>query len=187
MVEILYNGFDDIEAPPYDEMLCSVMISSDDEMSCDIIYSVIKDVFQNNKLIFKASGLPHNIEDVMSTIKDCNPKYFEGDSQKFYVRKYPEIHVEISETSTLKNILNDWVSIATEQRIIYVLKEHHTVDSVFNTLEENVYKKSEPLSLLWKHLNCMVKSATENEDHNTFILIFRSEFFDKINSLLRDH
>lgn len=182
-IEIKYNVHDEYEPVAINQKVRSVLVSSDDATSCNTLYVILTSVFQNNNMVFRASGLPNNIDDVMELIAPCNMAYFEGDRNKFYIRKFPELHVEITGKAMLKSVLNNWVSFTTEQRLLYILKKGQ-LDNVLNKLEKNIYSDSSPIHLLWSHLNCIVKSVPEAENQNTFILIFREEYFDEINAHL---
>lgn len=193
MIEIRYNVFDEYERAALDEKICSVWISSaDEEESCSIVYNILTTVFQNSQVVFRATGDPDNVKDVLEVLTNCNPIYFKGESKKKFfiefIKKNPEVHAEISDKKTLKNILRaySWTNTATELRLLYVLKESQ-IDDVFKVLKENVYDSRSHITLLWPHLNCMVENVPEVKNHNTFNLIFREEYFDEIKCLLSNY
>ena len=190
MIEVRYNVFVEHERATIDEKICSVWISSADErISYDVVYNILIDVFQDSQMIFRATGDPDNLKDMLEFITNCNPIYFEAEIKKILfieiLKNFSEVHAEISDKATLKNVLDaySWTNTVTEQRYLHVLKEGQT-DNVFNILKENVYDDRSHLALLWPHLDCMVKNEPEAENWSTLILIFREKYSDRIKEVV---
>jgi len=183
MLDVLYELSSEFEIPTLDGEECTILISSDDNVSCNIVYNILVNVFLNNELIFKASGFPDNINCVLEMIHNCSPIHFEGDSKKFFVKKQPEVYAKISDKKVLSDIINDWTSTVYERRFLYVLKEGQ-FNHLRDIIEKNVYVDSNNLLSSWTHLNCLIENAPDAKNHNTFILTFRKEYLCEIKKLL---
>ena len=183
MLDVLYDFSSEFEIPTLDGEECTILVSSDDNVSCNVVYDILVNVFLNNELVFKASGLPDNISCVLEMIRNCRPIHFEGDSRKFFVKRQPEVYAKIPDKKVLHDIINDWTSTIYERRFLYVLK-----DGQFNHLrdiiEKNVYIDSNNLINSWKYLNCMIENAPDAKNHNSFVLTFRRDYFYEIKKFL---
>lgn len=183
MLDILYDISDEYRIPSLDGDECSIMVSSDDNASCKIVYDVIVNIFPKNELVFKASGLPDNISRILDIIHNCSPVYFEGDSKKFFVKKQPEAYAKVSDRKVLGAILDDWVSTVYERRFLYFLKEGQ-VNHLHDILEKNVYVDSNNILSSWTYLDCLIENAPDAPNHNTFVMTFRKEYLGKIKESL---
>jgi len=134
MVEVIYNLSYDYGIPILDGDECSIVISSDDNTSCKLVYDIILNVFSKKELVFKASGLQENITEVIDIIPNCKPIYFVGD-RKIFVKRQPEIYAKISDKKIIDKILDSWVSTIYERRFIYLPKEGQ-INHIFDILEK---------------------------------------------------
>ena len=183
MLNILYDISYDFEIPTLDGDEFSILISSDDNASCRLVYDIIAEIFFKNELVFKASGLLDNITGVLDMIQNCSPVYFEGDGKKFFVKKQPEVYAKISDKKILSSIFDNWVSTIYERRIIYLPREGQ-INYLFDILEENIYLNSNNILSTWTYLDCMIENSPDAPNHNTFILTFRKDYFNQINDFL---
>lgn len=163
-------------------MLC-VEIDSAFKDNPYVIKKILKDIFYNHSLIFRATGFPDNIFEISNDFQSENLRLYMGDSKKFFIRKFPELHVIIQNEKDLDTALNTWTSTIYEKRYLYVVKpgyQHITQ----TTLANNVYEDSNFLSLLSPFIDCLIENSPESSHPNTFALTFNSEFKSKINHFI---
>ena len=183
MLEILYDISEKFEIPVLDGDEYSILVSSDDDTSCNIMYNILASAFSNNELVFKATGLPDNISCILEKIHDCNPVYFQGDSKKLFIKKRPEVYAKIIDQNILKSIINKWVSTVYERRYIYIVQKGQ-YDCLCDILRKSVYVETNNISHAWPCLDCLIENAPDAENNNTFILTFRKKYLGDIKSLL---
>lgn len=183
MFNVIYDPSYDYGIPTLDGEECSIVISSDDNASCKLVYDIIAKIFFKNELVFKASGLPDNITGVLELIRDCSPVYFEGDRKKIIVKNQPEVYAKISDKKVLSAILDDWVSTIYERRFLYLPREGQ-INYLYNILEKNIYLDSNNILSTWIYLDCLIENAPDAPNHNTFVLTFRKDYFKEINEFL---
>lgn len=183
MLTISYEIDDFFNIPKLDGEECSIMISSDDGSSRDIIYDILDNIFAKNDLIFKASGYPNNIDELITFLEDTPYSYFEGDRKKFYFKRYTEVFSRITDPNIIRKIVEKWECTACERRYLYVLKNNQ-VDNMCNLLSSTVYQDTNNIIRAWEYLDCLIENAGDNQYHDTFVLTFRNQYAPQMNQVL---
>lgn len=161
------------------------MISSIDDRSCSIVISIIKYFFESESKLYYASGLPDNINEIYEDIKQFNPNCHDGDSKKFYIRRYPEICADLTDEIVLNNLVNDWVSTIYETGKIFILNRNHKQDLLnifisgveFQNLSDKYFKD---------FAICIIENAPEATNHNTFILKCSEKYYAKLKNFIQN-
>ena len=184
MLDIKYDiSYPDISMLDGEEKI--IWISSDDKQSCDIVFNVIKNIFFNDSVLFRAIGFPDNIQELLYELGNITCNYYEGDSKKIFVRKYPELFAVVDDKKVLNRIIDNWISTIYEGRFFYILPPNN-YSNLKNILISKVYTGSTALLQAWKYLDCFIENVQEAENHNTFILVVRKQCFDEVKRLLKN-
>ena len=69
-----------------------------------ILVSMIENEYSNHYLIFRASGLWNNIQDIKLSYKNYIIEEFLGDKNKFLTKRFPEIHFLFKKVSYINEI-----------------------------------------------------------------------------------
>lgn len=176
MLEVRFDIQKQFCIPILDGNEYSIMISSDDSLSCEIVKKIIKSVYSNKTILFRASGLLDNITELLNDFKDCNYMLFEESSRLFHKGRNPEVFAEVLNDSMLETILDDWVSTIYERRFLYILSEKDS-NQALSLLKENMYSKTNCLDMMWDFLDCLIENSPDHENHNTFIVTLRKNDF----------
>lgn len=162
----------------------SVLITSDleNDESFDVITKIITEIFMRKSFVFKAVGLPENIEEVMLDIESYDIHYYKGDSDKFFIRKYPECVATIDENQISKILKDCWSNAIYEGRRIYILNREYQ-ENLISVLDQYVYADSDSLKESWRFLDAVIENVPESKE-NAFVLVFKESFFTSISSLI---
>lgn len=147
----LINDLTLYDIPSLNGEVNSLLLTSEDNESCSLVYKILNCVFSNHVLIFKASGMADEINVLKSYFNNSNLHYFEGDLSKMMIKKFPEFFLVIDNFHTLKHLLNDWVCTIYERRFIYV----SSVDKYGNLLKElkKTFSTIQIILLMFGHLS----------------------------------
>lgn len=162
-----------------------ITISSVNNSSCKIVINIITHFFKNESKLYYASGLPDNINEIYENIKQFNPYYNEGDSKKFYIRKYPKICINITDGKILECLVNYWVSTIYETREIFITTKK-CEPYLLNNLVSNANFQIETNQFFTDYVVCRIQNAPEAENHNTFVLKCDRNYFEKLNHFIND-
>ena len=168
--------------PILDGDIFSVLLSSVDEESNSLIYKILTEYLAENIFVFKASGMPVEINSIMKYFKSSLIHYYEGDATKIFIKRQPEFFVIINNFAILKKILGDWVSTVYERRYIYILNKSN-YNNFEKILIKNVYKDSDNLSEVWSYINGIVENSPDAPNHNTFLFSLRKKY-QSISSIM---
>ena len=154
--------------------LNTVLISSEEQGygNYKIVHEIIEKAFKGKFFVFKAIGLPENIIDVMNEIKMYNIYYHKGDSDKFYIKRYPECVAVIDENIIPKILTGCWSNSICERRRIYVLDKEN-IDTIVKISEQYEYSDDSSLRESWKYVDAFIENLPECKDE-AFILGFKS-------------
>lgn len=156
-----------------------ITIFSDDDYSCKLVFKIINRLFSDESKLYYASGLPSNISEIYEDIKQFNPYYNEGDSKRFYIRKYPKVCANITDEKSLESLIDNWVSTIYETRKIYITKKIYK-NELLNCLINNASYKMKSNQVIMDYALCIIENAPEAPNHNTFVLKCRKDYLKKI-------
>ena len=179
----LINDLTLYDIPSLNGEVNSLLLTSEDNESCSLVYKILNCVFSNHVLIFKASGMADEINVLKSYFNNSNLHYFEGDLSKMMIKKFPEFFVVIDNFHTLKHLLNDWVCTIYERRFIYV----SSVDKYGNLLKEmkkNIFNYSNYLADVWPFIDGVFENLPDAPNHNTFIFSSRKNTMNTVGNFL---
>ena len=140
----------------------SVLVSSNpDSNDCfEVALVILEKIFKKKVLILKAVGLPENVKDVMSTVESDNAHYFQGDANKFFVRRYPEYVAEIDRNQLLQLFCDGWSNAVCERRYIYILEESN-VYTFMNELKNSAYSNGVLNEAQWQYVDAVIENVPE--------------------------
>lgn len=163
----------------------SFEITSPDYKSCEMIYGLVMTVFLNEVYLFKATGLPSNLNDLRNILKDSNSEYFEGDEKKFLIRRYPELLAKIDSNDILRAIIFEWDKTIYERRFIYVVKPG-CYEILYNQLKSVVYVDEDHFLEVWPYVYCTIENMPEADNHATFLVRCKTEYQDAVKDILNN-
>lgn len=180
MIKISYN----ISINRNTNNIKSVLISSD--LDCDGTYKsvlkIINNVFVGKSFMFKAIGLPGNINDIIDDIDLDILQYNQGDSNKFLIRRYPECIVKLDERHFSRVLTDYWSSAITETRRIYIYDEKNT-EKLINVLDKYKYVDKYSFQECWQYIDAIIENIPECST-DSFTIIYKEYLHDSIVSLL---
>ena len=153
----------------------AVILSSEtDDEICKTVLQVINDLFAEKSFIFKAVGLPQNITEIMNDMSSQIIQYHQGDSNRFFVRRYPEC-IAMTDSSQIYKILKMcWSNTITETRRIYIFDKRHTADLI-EILDQCKYSDNISVKKTWEFVDAFIENVPESTS-NAIALIFKEPY-----------
>ncbi len=161
----------------------SLEISSDNEISGEIIKGIISQVFSGNEIVYKAYGLPNSIDEIIEDFGGQNYVYHEGDRNKFYMKRYPEIIMQLKDIIAIDKLLSSWSCAIIEGRFFFIAKPS-CGEQIKEYFQNNSYKERPNMNELWDFLLCIIENIPDHPNHDSYILTARKEFHEEINQLI---
>lgn len=155
------------------EMYCL----KDDEKK-DIIDD-IKNTFHIDSVIFRATGLWNNISEVIDYFKNYKIKVYEGDKNKLFVRKYPEVIVEIEDIELIDKTLEFYTNVIYEGRYLYFFKKENKQE-VEKIIENYKYHDHNLFAFLGDKVDCLIENMRECEDSSSYSIIIKKTYLKNI-------
>lgn len=156
------------------------VLGSDDCTSCEIVNRIISTYLDKDGLLFKASGLTDNIEEI-ARLNTGDIQYYEGKRHMFF-SKMPECFFSL-EQANLNQVLDEWVSTIYERRYIYVYpRENH--DKIVEILDKYAYKDSNNLVEIWPFIDCLIENYPDAYEHNTFIITVKDNKEGEVKDII---
>lgn len=185
MLEIKYNLSKHFCIPVLDNNQRTMMLSSNDNTSRNIIEEILTKVYKDNQIIFKVSGYPETVSEIVEIMKNDNLQFYEGEVKRFSIKKCPAFHTIITTKEDLTNALNSWSRVIYERRYLYIVKNDKT-NILKEILNENIYKENEEniYNMIWPCVDCIIENAPDAENDDTFILIFKKDKLLKIKEVI---
>lgn len=154
---------------------------SENKISEIILY--LYNLFNGSNALFRATGLWENISEIVNNLKDCKVDVYEGDKNKFYMKRFPEIHVDICDIKQLNAIVDSFVNIIYEGRYLYFFDENKKV-SLQKILKDNVYYDHDLFGCIQKEITCLVQSIREY-DGVALTIIINKEYCEEVKKLFK--
>ncbi len=159
-------------------------ISSEDATSCEFIKSLLNDkMFENNLIVFKASGLYDNLKELIIGAELSGMNIFDGDAKKIIVKNYPECYGVVSKEQVDK-ILDEWTCTIYEKRFLISVKTSK-LSKVLNLLHQTVYRENF-LEIIWPYVDLVIENAADAPNHNSFIVHCKKEYNDRVHAFLME-
>jgi len=150
---------------------------SDDEKK--YIIDDIKNIFHKDSVIFRATGLWDNVSEVFDYFKNYKIKVYEGDKNKIFVKKSPEVIVEIENIKLIDKALEFYTSVIYEGRYLYLFKNENKQE-----LEKNMqyykYNDNNLLGFLLGKVDCIIENMRECDDSSSIAIIIRKKYLKNI-------
>lgn len=149
------------------------------------IMQIVEALFYNKGFVLKASGLPENLNDIMSSIKDMptgSIHFHEGNATKAFIRQFPSCAFEISAEHIPSIIANCWTNSIYERRRIYVL-DRNKVSECIAELACDLHDDYGITEKSWEHIDAMIENVPDDMG-DSFVLIFKNQFETDICRIL---
>ena len=149
---------------------------------CENIYQLIESFLDEKEsvILYEAIGKPDNIENIIEMHKDSKYIYEENDKDKFFIRNYPRLILNISNRYELKQVIDEWNCTIYESRNIFIINNNVCVD-----LKDMIKLGSRDI-LSKNDVKCMICNEPESSYHNTFILYYVDDMRKSIIKFLKD-
>lgn len=147
---------------------------------------LIKNIFLSKKIIFRATGLWDNIEQICINLCNCRQKKYDGDKNRFFIKRYPEIQIDIDDVNLLDNVFDTYVNTIYEGRYLYFLSNHNS-EKINKLLENNIYMDENLFELLKEYIDCLIENMRECDDGFSISMIIRKNLLDNFDSLFLDN
>lgn len=155
---------------------------SKNKMSSIILY--LNNLFNISGVLFRATGLWENISEIGSNLNNCRVDIYEGDKNKFFMKRFPEIHVDICDIKTLDTIVDSFVNINYEGRYLYFFDKNN-INRLHQILIDNIYSDDNLFQYIEDNIVCLVQNMREYEDEDrTLSIIIKKEYSEKIKYFL---
>lgn len=186
MIEVTYDVLTN-EDTLFANDMNMILISSEIESNeiHKILIKIVNNIFTEQSFVFKASGLPGNINDIMSETEWQNIHYHQGDSKKFFIKKYPEFITTIDKTQLSKVLVDCWSNAIYERRYVYIADEKNT-EKLFEVLKQHKYSNDKSVEKSLRYVNAIIENVPEC-DKDSFALIIKNSLNNKIIDLLKSH
>lgn len=166
-----------------DDMVC-FRVSSKDNTACHKIYSIVRTLFDDAKVIYKFIGFDEDLQLSEKLLNDEPTNYFKGKSKfNFFTISYPELHAEVSHSNTLMKILYNWSSTIYHTQVLYIA-DSKDIDCVYSALKHDVYKDTDSILSTWANVKIAIRNQPEAECHNTFLLFAHKKYLESIQEIL---
>ena len=139
----------------------------------------IKNIFHTDSVIFRATGLWDNISEVFDYFKNYKIKVYEGDKNKIFERKSPEVIVEIENIELIDKILEFYTNVIYEGRYLYFLKNENK-QGVEKIIENYKYNDNNLLFFLNDKVDCLIENMRDCEDSSSYSIIIRKTYLKNI-------
>ena len=176
----MYTKYTKLENDINEVVLSS--IDDNDELN-ETVLQIINKFFEGKSFIFKASGLPHNIIDMLSDIESQSIQYYQGDSKKFFIKIYPECIALIDVLKINKILTMCWSNSITELRRIYIFDAKHT-ENLMRIFDEYKYSDSISNQKSWEYIDARIENIPEcNSD--SISIIFKDSYYKTLVDFLK--
>ena len=165
------NNISDYDISQCNEPFFPYIISGSSAVSD--IKNIIKKHYQNQNVLLKASGMLDNLP----TDECYNGKivYFdEGDATKFFIKRFPELLMSITDIDSVDKIIDDWTCTCYERRIVYFVDSKNQ-QALIDLLLTQKFNVTSCLEKVWKLVELVVENLPEAPSHNTFIVIAKQD------------
>lgn len=163
----------------------SLFVSSESCESCGFVKKILNsEIFEHNDVAFKATGLLDNLNELIINAELEGITVCEGDGHRIVVKKYPECYGVVS-NKRVDKIIDEWVCTMYERRFLFVF-DNSNLDKIHLLLQETVYDENF-VEKLWPYLNLLIENAADAPNHNSFIISYKKEFANLIQSVLKKY
>lgn len=163
----------------------TLFVSSECYESCEFIKKILNsEIFEQNDVAFKATGLLDNLNKLITNAELEGITVCEGDGHRIIVKKYPECYGIVSNKQVGK-IIDEWVCTMYERRFIFVF-DNSNLDKIRLLLQETVYDENFA-EKLWPYLKLMIENAADAPNHNSFIISYKKDFVNLIQNILKNY
>lgn len=127
----------------------------------------LNNLFNVSGIFFRATGWWENVSEIGSNLKDCKVDIYKGDKNKIFIKRFPEIHVDIYDI---------------EGRYLYFFDENNRVD-LHQILKVNIYSDYNLFEYVKNEITCLVQNMREYEGTSLTIII-NKEYSDEVIRVL---
>lgn len=137
------------------------------------IKNIIKKHCHNQNILLKASGMLDNLP--TDKCYDGEIIYFDnGDATKFFIKRFPELLMSISDTCSVDKIIDDWICTCYERRIVYFVDSKNQ-QALVDLLLTQKFNVTSCLEKVWDLVEFVVENVPEAPSHDTFIVIAKND------------
>lgn len=163
----------------------TLFVSSECYESCGFVKEILNlEIFKHSGIAIKATGLLDNLNELITNAELEGIKVCEGDGHRIIVKRHPECYGIVSNKQVDK-ILDEWVCTIYERRFLLVF-DNSNLDEIIHLLQETVYDENFA-EKLWPYLNLMIENAADAPNHNSFIISYKKDFANLIQSILKKY
>lgn len=164
----------------YDFVEINAFNLSKDEVKNLILY--LNNLLNVRGIFFRATGLWENINEIANNFKNCKVNFYEGDKNKFFIKRFPEIHIDINDIITLNIISDSFVNIIYEGRYLYFYDEKNKTN-FYQIIKDNIYVDNNIFKSLKNEIICLVQNIREYDDTGISIII-NNEYSEEVIRVL---
>lgn len=163
------NNISDYDIVQCNEPFFPYIISGSSAVSD--IKNILKKHWHNQNILLKASGMLDNLP----TDIDGKIIYFDnGDATKFFIKRFPELLMSISDTRSVDKIIDDWTCTCYERRIVYFVDSKNQ-QALIDLLLTQKFNVTSCLEKVWDLVEFVVENVPEAPSHDTFIVIAKND------------
>lgn len=153
---------------------------SKDKIKNIILY--LYNLFNAKNIFFRATGLWENISAISNNFKNCKVKFYYGDKNKFFIKRFPEIHIDVYDIRTLNIIAASFVNINYEGRYLYFFDEKNKTN-FYQIIKDNIYVDNNIFKSIKNEIFCLVQNIREYDDTGITIII-NNEYREEVIRIL---
>lgn len=176
MISVLHD-LSLFDVPIFDITCKSVIVSSDDESCRTAIEKFLFELREQHILVFKAVGLMDNIFPIAKELNNDEIVILNGDTKKFFIKKFPEFFCKIYSNDEIQSVLQSWVSTVYEHRVIYIVKAAN-FNQLINLLNEERYNKNFFSSSITDCIEGYIQNVCEAEYHDSYLINCKEYIWD---------
>ena len=113
------------------------------------------------------------------TPKNYKIKLYEGDKNKLFVRKSPEVIVEIEDIELIDKTLEFYSNAVFEGRYLYFFKKENKQE-VEKIIENYKYHDHNLFAFLDDKVDCLIENLRECEDSSSYSIIIKKTYLKNI-------
>ena len=153
---------------------------SKDKIKNIILY--LYNLFNVRHIFFRATGLWENISAISNDLKNCKVNFYFGDKNKFFIKRFPEIHIDIYNIETLNMIADSFDNIIYEGRYLYFFDEKNK-SNLYQLIKDNIYVDNNIFKSVKNEIFCLVQNIREYDDTGITIII-NKEYSEQVMRIL---